>query len=140
LNQFGIETAFLRGQGYDGAATMSGKYNGIKAHINQSHPLTMHVHCAAHYFNLVVSMSCSIQSIRNCLRTVGKTHDFIVYQNRKHVLSQCIDSSEQEIHVKSLKRSCATRWIKQFYSIHVFIELIDCNIEFLEIISLWDNI
>lgn len=140
LNQFGIETAFLRGQGYDGAATMSGKYNGVKAHINQSHPLAMFVHCAAHSFNLVVSKSCSIQSIRNCLGTVGKTHDFFVYPKRKHVLAEYIDSSAQEIHVKSLKRSCATRWIERFHSIHDFIELIDCVIESLEIISLWDNI
>lgn len=81
LNQFGIETAFLRGRGYDGAATMSGKYNGVKTHINQSYPLAMFVHCAAHSFNLVVSKSCSVPSIRNCLGTVGKAHDFLCIQN-----------------------------------------------------------
>lgn len=139
LNLFGIETAFLRGQGYDGAATMSGKFNGVKAYINQSHPLAMFVHCVAHSFNLVVSKSCSIQSIRNCLGTVEKVHNFFVYPKRKHILSQCIDSSEQEIHAKSLKRSCATRWIERFHSIYDFIELIECVIESLEIISLWDN-
>lgn len=63
-----------------------------------------------------------------------------MYPKRKRVLSQCIDSSEQEIHVKSLKRRCATRWIERFHSIHDFIELIDCVIESLDIISLWDNI
>ena len=69
----------------------------------------MYVHCAAHSFNLAVSKSCSIQSIRNCLGTVGKAHDFFVYPKRKYILSQCIDSSEEEIHAKSLKRNCATR-------------------------------
>jgi len=52
---------------------------------------------------------CSIQSIRNRLGTVGKVRKSFVYPKRKHILSQCIDSSEQEIHAKSLKRNCTTR-------------------------------
>ena len=32
MKNFGIETQYLRGQGYDGAATMSGKYNGVQFH------------------------------------------------------------------------------------------------------------
>jgi hypothetical protein len=35
LKQFGIDTKYLRGQGYDGAAAMSGKYNGVQAHIQE---------------------------------------------------------------------------------------------------------
>lgn len=60
---------------------MAGKHNGVKAHINQSHPLAMFVHCAVHYFNLVVSKSCSIQSIRNRLGTVEKAHNYFVHLN-----------------------------------------------------------
>ena len=88
--------AFLRGQGYDGAAAMSGKYNGVRAHINQSHPLAIYVHCAAHSFNLAVSKSCSIQSIRNCIGTVGKAHD-LLFCNTKTFL----ETSSQADNLKT---------------------------------------
>ena len=47
LSSFGIHVSFLRGQGYDGAAAMS----GAQAIIQQSHPLAVYSHCAAHNFN-----------------------------------------------------------------------------------------
>lgn len=60
LNQFGIGMLFLSGQGCNSAATMSGKYNSVKAHINQSHPLLMYIHFSLYSFNLAV-----YKSIRN---------------------------------------------------------------------------
>jgi len=129
----------MRAHGYDGAASMSGKYNGVRSHINELHPLALYVHCAAHFFNLAVSTLCTIQSIRNCLATVSKAHDFFVYPKRKQVLSQCIDFSDEEIHAKSLKRNYTTRWMERFHSIYDFIELIDCVIESLDIIGDWDD-
>lgn len=45
----------------------------VKAQTNQSHPLAMFDHCAGHSFNLAVSKSCSIHSIRNCLGNFGKS-------------------------------------------------------------------
>lgn len=68
----------------------------------------MFVYCAAHFLNLKVSISCSIQSIKNCLGTVEKAHDFFMYPGRKHKLSQYTDRSEQEIHAKLFKHGCAT--------------------------------
>ncbi|CAH0563002.1 unnamed protein product [Brassicogethes aeneus] len=57
LQEFGVKTKYLRGQGYDGAASMSGKYNGVQAHIKKLHPLAHYVHCSAHNLNLAVSKS-----------------------------------------------------------------------------------
>lgn len=48
LQHFGIDTTYLRGQGYDGAASMSGKFNGVQAHIKDTHPLAIYVHCSQH--------------------------------------------------------------------------------------------
>lgn len=48
LREFGIDTQYLRGQGYDGAAAMAGKYNGVQAYIKKEHPLALYVHCSAH--------------------------------------------------------------------------------------------
>jgi len=49
LQKYGIDTKYLRDQGYDGAASMPGKLNGVQAHIKKIHPLAMYVHCLAHF-------------------------------------------------------------------------------------------
>ena len=36
--EIGLETADMRGQGYDGAANMSGKHSGVAARIQQEYP------------------------------------------------------------------------------------------------------
>ena len=44
-----------RGQGYDGAANMSGLYSGVQARIREIESLATYVHCAAHNLNLVLN-------------------------------------------------------------------------------------
>jgi hypothetical protein len=44
-----------RGQGYDGASTMSGAYGGVQKFIQDKQPLAVYVHCAEHNLNLVVN-------------------------------------------------------------------------------------
>jgi len=62
LKHFGIEIQYLRGQGFDGAAVMLGKFNVVQYYIKQAHPLAVYIHCSAHSFNLAVSSLCGIQS------------------------------------------------------------------------------
>jgi hypothetical protein len=83
LQKYGIGTKYLRGQGYDGAASMSGKLNGVQSYIKKIHPLAMYVHCSAHSLNLAVSKSCSVAEIRDCLSTLGKVRDFFIYPKRR---------------------------------------------------------
>ena len=54
LSGFGIDLTYLRGQGYDDAAAMSGRFNGVQAFIKEQHPLAVYVHCSAHSLNLAV--------------------------------------------------------------------------------------
>ena len=51
----GLSFDQCRGQGYDGASTMSGAYGGVQKFINDKQPLAVYVHCAAHNLNLVVN-------------------------------------------------------------------------------------
>ena len=44
LRNWSIDTNFLKGQGYDGAAAMSGKLNGVQAHIKRENPTALYVH------------------------------------------------------------------------------------------------
>lgn len=93
LKQFGVDTKYLRGQGYDGAVAMSRKYNGVQAHIREIYQNAIYVHCSAHSLNLAVSKSCSVPEIRDCLGIIGQIRDFFIFPKRKSILSSKIDSS-----------------------------------------------
>ncbi|XP_037797777.1 zinc finger MYM-type protein 1-like [Penaeus monodon] len=65
LKQFGIPLADCRGQGYDNAANMSGKYNGAQQHILAENPLCLYSPCACHSLNL-----CGADSAACCKEVV----------------------------------------------------------------------
>ena len=65
LSNFDIPLSKLRGQGYDGAAAMSGNNEGVQAHIRKLAPLAVYTHCACHCLNLAISKCTSIPTIRN---------------------------------------------------------------------------
>ncbi|XP_021985687.2 zinc finger MYM-type protein 1-like [Helianthus annuus] len=49
-NQLSIKQ--VRGQGYDGASNMRGKFNGLKALILKDNPSAYYIHCFAHQLQL----------------------------------------------------------------------------------------
>ena len=51
----GLSFDKCRGQGYDGARTMSGVYNSVQKKIMAIQPKATYVHCTAHNLNLVVN-------------------------------------------------------------------------------------
>ena len=53
LNQNGIDIGYCRGQSYDNASNMSGRYNGLQARIKQLNEFAEYVHCFAHSLNLI---------------------------------------------------------------------------------------
>ena len=53
LGNHGIDVADCRGQSYDNASNISGKYNGMQAIIRLHCELADYVPCAAHSLNLV---------------------------------------------------------------------------------------
>ena len=52
LENLGLSLSSLRGQGYDGASTMSGAKTGVQARIRECQPKALYTHCASHSFNL----------------------------------------------------------------------------------------
>uniref|UniRef100_A0A2S2QAK7 Zinc finger MYM-type protein 1 n=1 Tax=Sipha flava TaxID=143950 RepID=A0A2S2QAK7_9HEMI len=141
LKQFGINTQYLCGQGYDGAAAMAGKFNGVQAHIKEIHPNALYVHCSAHSLNLAVSKFCSVPAIRDCLGTIiiSQIRDFFIYPKRKSVLIRKIENSFETPSKKTFKRSCETRWIDRYHAVHDFLELFEYVEEALENISEWND-
>lgn len=53
VENLGLDLTNCRGQSYDNASNMSGKYNGVQAHLKRINPLICYVPCAAHSLNLV---------------------------------------------------------------------------------------
>jgi hypothetical protein len=54
LREYGIVTQAMRGQGYDGAANMAGKFSGVRTRIQTEIIEAYYVHCYAHCLNLAV--------------------------------------------------------------------------------------
>jgi len=49
-----INIAFCRGQGYDGALSMSSNNVGVQVRICQVCPLAFYIHCQSHQLNLCI--------------------------------------------------------------------------------------
>ncbi|XP_016664723.1 zinc finger MYM-type protein 1-like [Acyrthosiphon pisum] len=80
----------LKGQSYDGAANMRGKYNGLQAKIKSENNQAIYIWCWAHRLNLIVE-----QGVKSCLEAVdffgifAKVYDFICSsKNRVFVFEQ----------------------------------------------------
>ncbi|KAL4141987.1 hypothetical protein QTP88_004520 [Uroleucon formosanum] len=55
LESLNIPLTNLIGESFDGAASMSGCYNGLQAHLKKIAPESIFTHCHAHVLNLIVS-------------------------------------------------------------------------------------
>lgn len=137
LKEIGIDLKYLRGQGYDGAAAMSGQFNGVQAHVTKIYPLAYYIHCSSHSLNLAISDACNIQSIRNCTGTIQRVCVFFKYSKRNNILIESISHLCSSSNHKRLKLLCPTRWVERHDSVLIFIELFDAIIDSLSKISTW---
>ena len=72
VHDLALDLTNCHGQSYDNASNMSGKYNGLQAHLKKRNPLIHYVPCAAHSLNLV-----GVNSIEACNNVVGKYFDLL---------------------------------------------------------------
>lgn len=71
LKATGLDIANCRGQSYDNASNMSGRYNGMQGMIKQENPLAIFVPCVTHSLNLVG------QSAVGCCRPAAAFFEFV---------------------------------------------------------------
>ena len=79
LQRFSLSIDKLRGQTYDGAANMSGKYSGCQAVVKNLQPLALFFLCFAHVSNLIMKhavLECF--AIRNAIQWVHELR--VLYQ------------------------------------------------------------
>ena len=79
LENIGLSLSNLRGQGYDGASTMSGARGGVQARICEKQPKAIYTHCAGHSLNLAIGNSCLVPAIRNCIDRVKYSQLILCY-------------------------------------------------------------
>ena len=65
-----------RGQGYNEAGNMTGKYVGVSMLIQRQFKNTIYIHCMNHHLNLCVANTCSQQLVKNMMTTVRKLPEF----------------------------------------------------------------
>ena len=73
LRDLGIPLQNMRGQCYDGAASMSGAVSGVQARILREAPLVVYTHCSNHALNLVITHSCRLPDVRNMIDKLKET-------------------------------------------------------------------
>ena len=113
LRSLNIPIEDCRGQGYDGAASMSSQRVGVQANILTHAPNAAYVHCQSHCLNLVVSHTCSLQPIRNMIDKITQVCLFFNYSPKRNGLLTAViqDQHPENGKKKPLITLCATRWV-----------------------------
>jgi hypothetical protein len=76
IGELGLQIENCIGQGYDGAAAMSGHISGVQVLIRKEAPTAIYVHCASHCLNLVLNHSSQVVPIRNMFTTLSEVINF----------------------------------------------------------------
>ncbi|XDV17102.1 hypothetical protein PO909_016527 [Leuciscus waleckii] len=66
VRRLGLDLSNCRGQSYDNASNMAGKYKSSQAHLKKQNPLIHYTPCAAHSLNLV-----GVYCVDNCCEEVN---------------------------------------------------------------------
>uniref|UniRef100_A0A6P7GRT3 Zinc finger MYM-type protein 1-like n=1 Tax=Diabrotica virgifera virgifera TaxID=50390 RepID=A0A6P7GRT3_DIAVI len=110
INSKGLDLSKCRGQGYDGAAVMSGVYNGVQRRIKDKAPNAYFVHCAAHNLNLVVKDAVeNNKEICNFFDTIQSVYCFFGHSIVRWEELQSTQQNESN-KKEPLKSSNPTRW------------------------------
>lgn len=136
LTAWQLPACLLRGQGYDGAGSMSGHTRGAAARIIAKYPKALYTHCAAHRLNLCIVKCCSSREVANMMEVVDAVSRFFNNSPKRQLeLEKWIGDvlpSEEKRH--KLKQLCRTRWVERHDAYDIFIDL------FLPIVSCLEEI
>ena len=124
VSDLGLDIMNCRGQGYDGAGSVSGHKNGASADILKVNRKAIYTHCFSHRLSLAVTKSFQITSVSNMFETVQKISYFFQYSEQRqlffeeHVAEFCPSSTS-----KKLRDPSRTRWVERIKDLDLFIEL-----------------
>ena len=122
LSKLDIATSDMRGQSYDNASNMSGKYNGLQALIKYHNSLAEYVPCFGHSLNLVGTHAA------DCCLWVTKLFMFIqeIYfflstsTSRWTIIENIV--KDNKVKKKLLpKRLDTTRWAARWHAVRALV-------------------
>ncbi|KAE9530014.1 hypothetical protein AGLY_011476 [Aphis glycines] len=118
IEKKGLSIAKCRGQGYDGAANMSGMYNGLQKRIKDIEPSAAYVHCSAHNLNLVVNDAVKeITEMEIFFDVVQRVFVFFGHSIvRWRILSDLIKESNSQNGLL-IKKLNPTRWAGRYEAV-----------------------
>ncbi|XP_066941006.1 zinc finger MYM-type protein 1-like [Macrobrachium rosenbergii] len=134
LNANNLNIDDMRGQGYDGAANMSGIYNGLQSRLQRQNPKALYVHCHAHCLNLVLveSAKSSIQFI-TFFSLVEKLYAFVANSSKRHAAFMEIQKAMYpEDRPLELQKLSDTRWACRESALRTMKKVIPALKQFLE--------
>ena len=125
IRSLGLDMQNYRGQGYDGAGNMAGKYQGTAARIQREHPLALHVHCASHRLNLCIVKSCEVLLVKTMMDKVKLVADFF---NNSPKRQQALETNIRDLlgsgtRQKKMIDVCRTRWVERISALSKFTEM-----------------
>lgn len=128
----------IRGQCYDGAASMRGSYTGVQARIRSENKFAIYVHCYAHILNLcLVDLSKQSSFVRNTFGTLQTLYSFMgASSKRNSVFEKILSTSSINVSQKTkLKSLSDTRWNCRIEAINSVINTLPVIVQTLQNIS-----
>ena len=125
LRSAGVSLEKLRGQGYDGASNMSGKFRGVQARIREVQPQAFYTHCRAHCLNSAICHASDEPLVRTMMRTVQEIAFSFNYSAKRLLRFQESLENDAESKLAMEKRTklqslCETRWAARADALHTF--------------------
>lgn len=121
LRNWDLDAANIRGQGYDGAANMAGKFKGVQARILEINEKALYFHCAAHCLNLCIVKACSVPAVKNMLAVLKQLSLFFSQSpKRQRKFEEVIGQAATENKRQKLVDLCRTRWVERHHAFETF--------------------
>ena len=136
LEAIGLSIGQARGQGYDGASNMSGKFRGVQAKIAEVQPLAVYTHCASHRLNLAIAQACKNKDVSQLLGLISNVNTFLKSSAaRTAKLQSHVTEKYPAARTKKLKPLCPTRWVERHDTLILFHDLLPAIVATLEEVS-----
>ena len=130
----------LVGQGYDGAAVMSGKHSGVRARIRDVASHAFYVHCSEHCLNLVIVDS--VKSVSEAGKFFSLLERLYVFMSGSYAHDKWLKVQQEMFKgegPRELQRLSDTRWACRYVACRNVMNRLPAIVCVLEDISHEDN-
>ena len=130
LRSANLNLQLVRGQAYDGTASMSSARVGAQAVVKQAtNPNAHYVHCHSHLLNLFIGSSCHIQEFQNIIGVINEVFQFFDNSpKRRKFLEAVLKVYCPSTRHEKLKGLCKTRWVERHTCLETFLELYEYTV------------